>query len=157
MLEPALHADVVLFHWQLVAHAAAVAVVAGLTAANFADAALVAVVNLFLDELVIVKRAYGAVIATELDIAACADGRFGLDELAAEAFDVGHVMPVDSMVLPNVKHIVVHGLIVTEATRVGLALADRVRALQLAPAQVVLAPELAFLEDQLTRVQLLVV
>ena len=44
---------------------------------------------------------------------------------------MGYSVPVNSVVLFNVEHVLIHDFIVAEPTRVGLALADRVWTLEL--------------------------
>ena len=57
-------------------------------------------------------------------------------------------MTVNAMVFLDVHHVVIHGFIVTEATRIASALADWIWALQLTSPQVVLAAQLTSLKDQ---------
>ena len=119
----------VLLHRQLVANATAIAVVARRLPTHFTDAALVAVIDILLLKFVIVQGAYGAVIRAEVNVAALACCGFWLEKLASEAFDVRDGMPIYSMILLDVRHVLVHDLIMAEAASIACALADWVGAL----------------------------
>ena len=86
-------------------------------------------IDVFLFILIIVKRADGTVVGTKVHVAAQASLRLGLDKLATAAFDVCYSMPIDPMIPLYVKHVLVHDLIMAEATRICSTLANWVRAL----------------------------
>jgi len=68
---------------QFVAAVASIAVVGGFSASNFADAALLAMVDAFFLAFVIVKSAHLAVVLAEWLLAARTRARFRLDFVAA--------------------------------------------------------------------------
>ena len=59
---------------------------------------------------------------------------------------MGDSMPVYPMVLLDVKHILIHDLIMTEPAWVSSTLADRIGTLQLTGSQIMFAAKFAFFE-----------
>ena len=119
----------VLLHGQLVAHIAAVTVVAGLSPTHLANATLFTVINLLLFVFIVVESAYSAIVSAEVDEAALTGRRFRLDQLATATFNVGNCMSVDSVVFLDVHHVFIHDLIVAKTAGVGGSLANRIRTL----------------------------
>ena len=129
LIQSILHTDVILFHRQLVADIAAVAVVASLSPTYFANSALIAVIDFFLLIFIVVKCAYVAIVGTKVHMAALTGLWLGLNELTTTTFDVCYWMPVDFMIFLDVEHVLVHFLIMAEATRIRGSFANRVWAL----------------------------
>ena len=63
----AFDADMVLLHGQLVAHIAAITVVAGLAPTHLANATLFTVINLLFFVFIVVQCAYCAIVCAEVD------------------------------------------------------------------------------------------
>ena len=105
-----------------------------------ADSTPVTVEHSLLCRLVIVQRASGAVVQSEVLAACLTRLAFRLLDAASQALDVGHRVPVQLVILLWVEACIVPDLIVTEPAGVVCSLADWVWASELTLAQVVLAP-----------------
>lgn len=97
-LEPAFFANVRVLHRYVVAASARVTVELRLTPADPADATLVAVVNLLLVSVVVVKGTDLAVIGGEVLLAIGTSASFGLFMLAAETLNIVYFVAVELMV-----------------------------------------------------------
>lgn len=140
LLEPLIHALMVIFHRNVIAAVAVLTVESGIFATYSANSALITMEDAFLLGIIVVKRANWAVILRKILFTLDTGGRLGLLSAAAETLNMRDVVAVER-VMPFGINAGIPLIVVAEPAGVVSAFAGRMEALFFAASIVVFAPE----------------